>query len=85
MADETAIGERYRLLDAQGALNERTRRLWAAAEARSAWKGTASYYDIAIDDQTNPGAAWYYPEPMDAAAAIKDYVAFWRGVEVTSA
>jgi hypothetical protein len=42
MADETAIGERYRLLDEQGALDERTRRLWAAAEARSAGYGGIS-------------------------------------------
>ena len=39
MVDERAIGERYRLLNAHGALDERTRRLWAAAEARSAGYG----------------------------------------------
>ena len=39
MVDERAISERYRLLNAQGALDERTRRLWAAAEARSAGRG----------------------------------------------
>ena len=39
MVDECAIGERYRLLNAQGALDERTRRLWAAAEARAAGRG----------------------------------------------
>ena len=39
MVDERAIGERYRLLSAQGVLDERTRRLWAAAEARSAGYG----------------------------------------------
>jgi uncharacterized protein (DUF427 family) len=42
------------------------------------WKGTASYYDVVV----NAGAAWYYPEPKDAAKQIKDHVAFWRGVEV---
>jgi uncharacterized protein (DUF427 family) len=46
------------------------------------WKGTASYYDIVVGDQTNPGAAWYYPEPKEAAANIKDHVAFWRGVTI---
>lgn len=46
------------------------------------WKGTASYYDVAVDGQVNKDAAWYYPEPSDAALPIKDYVAFWRGVEV---
>ena len=42
MVDERAIGERYRLLNAHGALDERTRRLWAAAEARSAGYGGLS-------------------------------------------
>jgi uncharacterized protein (DUF427 family) len=49
------------------------------------WKGTASYYDVVVDGQTNPDAAWYYPEPKPEAAAILDRVAFWKGVEVTSA
>lgn len=46
------------------------------------WKGTASYYDVVVDGQTNPGAAWYYPTPKDAAAEIRDRVAFWKGVRV---
>jgi uncharacterized protein (DUF427 family) len=46
------------------------------------WKGVASYYTIAVDGQTNPDAAWYYPEPKDAAKKIAGYVAFWRGVKV---
>ncbi len=47
------------------------------------WKGTASYYDVQVDGDVNPGAAWFYPEPKRAAAEIRDRVAFWRGVEVT--
>jgi uncharacterized protein (DUF427 family) len=46
------------------------------------WKGTASYYTLTVDGQANPDAAWYYPEPKDAAANIRDHVAFWRGVSV---
>jgi uncharacterized protein (DUF427 family) len=46
------------------------------------WKGTASYYDIVVNGKTNPDAAWYYPEPSKAANNIKNYVAFWRGVDV---
>lgn len=46
------------------------------------WKGTASYYDVLVGDDVNTNAAWYYPEPKDAAKEIKDHVAFWRGVEV---
>ena len=48
------------------------------------WKGTASYYDVVVDGKTNAGAAWYYPDPKDAAANIKGYVAFWKGVTVQS-
>lgn len=47
------------------------------------WKGDASYYTLEVDGETNENAAWYYPEPKDAAAEIKDHVAFWNGVEVT--
>jgi Rhodopirellula transposase DDE domain len=39
VVDERAIAERYRLLTEQGVLDERGRRLWAAAEARSAGRG----------------------------------------------
>jgi uncharacterized protein (DUF427 family) len=46
------------------------------------WKGTASYYTIAIGDAENRDAAWYYPEPKDAAKEIAGRVAFWRGVQV---
>ena len=46
------------------------------------WKGTASYYTIVAGGKENPDAAWYYPTPKDAAAEIKDRVAFWRGVTV---
>jgi uncharacterized protein (DUF427 family) len=48
------------------------------------WKGTASYYDVAVNGETNPDAAWYYPEPKDAARNITGYVAFWKGVKVES-
>jgi len=47
------------------------------------WKGVASYYHVKVGEQVNPDAAWCYPEPKDAAKAIKNYVAFWRGVKVT--
>ncbi len=46
------------------------------------WKGTASYYNVVVDGNVNENAAWYYPNPKDAAKQIKDYVAFWNGVEV---
>ena len=46
------------------------------------WKGKASYYTLEVDGKENTDAAWYYPEPKDAANKIKGYVAFWKGVEV---
>ncbi|XFA74056.1 DUF427 domain-containing protein [Thermosynechococcaceae cyanobacterium Okahandja] len=46
------------------------------------WKGTASYYHVVVNGQINRDAAWYYPDPKPAAANIKGYVAFWRGVKV---
>lgn len=46
------------------------------------WKGTASYYNVEVNGQTNQDAAWYYPEPKTAAKNITNYIAFWRGVEV---
>ena len=46
------------------------------------WKGTASYYDVVVGGEVNSDAAWYYPQPKDAAKEIKDRVAFWRGVKV---
>ncbi len=46
------------------------------------WKGTASYYDLSIDGASQPGAAWVYRDPSDAAAQIKDHVAFYPVVSV---
>lgn len=46
------------------------------------WKGQASYYDVVVNGDSNKDAAWYYPDPMEAANNIRGYVAFWNGVEV---
>ena len=46
------------------------------------WKGIASYYHVKIGEKVNADAAWYYPEPKDAAKSIKNYIAFWRGVKI---
>ena len=46
------------------------------------WKGEANYYTVVVSDAVNKDAAWYYPDPKEAAQHIKDYVAFWKGVEV---
>lgn len=47
------------------------------------WKGKASYYHIEVDNEINKDAAWYYPKASPAAKNIENYVAFWKGVEVT--
>jgi len=47
------------------------------------WKGTASYYNIEVNGETNKDAAWYYPEVSELAKGLKGRIAFWKGVEVT--
>jgi len=47
------------------------------------WKGTANYYSLIIDGKENKDAVWYYETPKQMAIAIKDHIAFWRGVEIT--
>ena len=46
------------------------------------WKGTASYYDVVVEGDTNRDAAWYYASPKPAANEIAGHVAFWKGVEI---
>jgi len=46
------------------------------------WKGLAHYHNLNVGGQVNADAAWYYPDPKEAAAAIKGRIAFWKGVEV---
>jgi uncharacterized protein (DUF427 family) len=54
----------------------------SAHQTTCPWKGKASYYTIVVDGARNENAAWYYPQPKDAAAEIQDHVAFWNGVDV---
>lgn len=53
------------------------------------WKGEASYYTLTVDGQTNPDAAWYYPQPKESAITkvkqdFSNYIAFWHGVDVVA-
>ena len=50
---------------------------------RCHWKGTASYYEVIVENEINKDAAWYYPDPSGLAKGIKDHVAFWKGVRVS--
>jgi uncharacterized protein (DUF427 family) len=45
-------------------------------------KGLANYYNITVDKKTNVDAAWTYRNPNDEVKEIKDYIAFWRGVDI---
>ncbi len=38
--------------------------------------------DVQVNGDTNPDAAWYYPNPKPEASNIKDHIAFWKGVVV---
>ncbi len=46
------------------------------------WKGQASYYTIVVGDKKNVDAAWFYQNPRPLAKNIKNYIAFWKGVEI---
>ena len=54
----------------------------SSATSRCPWKGLAHYYSLEVNGQTNEDAAWYYPEPKDAAKEIAGRIAFWKGVHV---
>lgn len=79
-SDDTVVveGNHYFPLEAvdQGVLRD------SGTRTVCPWKGTASYYTLEVDGASNLDAAWYYPEPKDAAAQIRGRVAFWRGVVV---
>ncbi|MCH8226828.1 MAG: DUF427 domain-containing protein [Proteobacteria bacterium] len=46
------------------------------------WKGTANYYTLMVDGQSNPDAAWYYADPKPAADQVRGRIAFWKGVQI---
>ena len=48
------------------------------------WKGQASYYDINVNGEINKDASWYYPEPKEKVVETRNYIAFWKGVDVLS-
>ena len=52
----------------------------AAGRSFCEWKGQAGYYDVRVGDRIAANAAWYYPKPTAAFAAIKDHVAFYAGL-----
>ena len=79
-SDETVVVEGNHYFPADAVKREHFRE--SETHTVCPWKGTASYYDVVVGGDVNRDAAWYYPEPKDAAGQIKDRVAFWRGVKV---
>ncbi len=43
------------------------------------WKGEASYYHLRAGDKYVRYACWFYPDPVDAFAELKDHMAFYAG------
>lgn len=54
----------------------------SATHSTCPWKGEASYHSLLVNGQENKDAAWFYPEPKEAARQIAGRVAFWKGVEI---
>lgn len=79
-SDDCEVVEGNRYFPAGAVKREHLR----ASDTRTvcAWKGTASYYDVVVGEAVNRDAAWYYPDPKPAAAAIRGRIAFWKGVRV---
>ncbi len=47
------------------------------------WKGTANYYTLMVDGQSNSDAAWFYADPKPAADQVRGRIAFWKGVQIS--
>ena len=79
-SDKTIIVENNHYFPAESLNKEMFKQ--SSTHSSCPWKGSASYYSISVDGKINTDAAWFYPEPKDAAKNIKGYVAFWKGVKV---
>ncbi len=51
----------------------------AAGSSFCEWKGNAAYLDVVGGGVVAPRAAWCYPEPVAAFAALRDHVAVYPG------
>ncbi len=49
----------------------------SATSTHCPWKGDASHLSVELDGARVEDAAWYYPEPKEAAENIRDHVAFY--------
>ena len=80
-SDDTVVVEGNHYFPAEAVKKEFL--LSSNTKTMCSWKGQASYHTLFVDGDANPDAAWYYPAPKEAAANIKDRIAFWKGVKVT--
>ncbi len=79
-SNDTVVVENNHYFPAESIVEEHF--LDSTSHTTCAWKGTASYRSVKVGDEVNADAAWYYPEPKDAAAEIRGRYAFWKGVTV---
>ena len=54
----------------------------SATTSTCPWKGTAHYHTLHVAGADNRDAAWFYPDPKEAAENIRGRIAFWKGVVV---
>ncbi len=50
---------------------------------RCPWKGQATYYSLADGEARLEDAAWSYENPKARARVIKEFVAFWKQVNIS--
>jgi uncharacterized protein (DUF427 family) len=79
-SDDTVVVESNHYFPAESLRREHFRP--SATHTTCGWKGLASYYDVLVDGQMSHDAAWFYPDPMEAAKSITGRVAIWKGVKV---
>jgi uncharacterized protein (DUF427 family) len=79
-SDDTVVVERNHYFPRDAVRDDVLRP--SGTTSRCPWKGRASYYSLEVDGEVNEDAAWYYPEPSEAAKQIAGHVAFWKGVQV---
>ena len=52
----------------------------APGSSHCEWKGAARYFDVIAGDSVARRAAWTYPQPTRAFAALRDHLAFYPGL-----
>ena len=80
-SDETIVVERNHYFPVESVNKEFIKE--SSTHTTCPWKGEASYYTLTVDGQENKDAAWYYPQTKPLANNIRNYIAFWKGVEIS--